>query len=688
MKLIKYLLLIFFAIQFSGCAYYNTMFNAENRYDEALKKQKTVKTASLAGDVKKNYNEAIKKCWTLIDTYGDSSKYADDALLLIGKSHFNLYEYPQSERVFEQFILKYNQSALIPEAKLWLAKSYVELERDDDALDLLNSLLAKKITSDVAGQAFYITGDLHYKRENYTDAIENLIKSVDAASDEEILGDSHFLIGESYFQLENYDKAIEHYDKVADLDVPILKEFDARMQQAESYIKLEAYVEAENIYKKVLRDIRFKKHFSTIETRLGNLSEIQQEIDFARDTYYDVIAKYKNEEGVSLSAFYLAQLFEFDYLDMDSASAYYAKVRNLKLYEDIEKEAKSRAALLKEYLKIRNQLRKDKRDILSLARGDSTLEDSLVVEPDSSDLVEQNDLETQNEIDFPDFNMQKTDTLNHKPDSLNHKLDSLQTDYSKPARKTVKKIAVSRSPEQVHDSHQKNSFNLAEFFLLKYQNYDSAAAAYRNFINTFPEDSILVPKSYYSLYYIYHEQLPDSIKADSMKQVILNQYAQTSYGLKLGQIGLEIDEPMGVQQKTSVSKIRYLEAERLLSASQYSEAIVYFRTIASQDSGSIWAQKSMYAIAFIYEHFLKDTPTAIESYRLLAQEYPGTEYARIAKNKFRLPPKEIKTEEQGTEPEPDTLPEDPVKEEQLEETEVSEQKDKINSTQDSVITEK
>jgi len=652
MKLLNYIVFLFVAIQFSGCAYYNTMFNAENRYKEAVEKQKTVKSVNLAGDVKKNYNEAIKKCWSLIDTYGDSSKYADDALLLIGKCHFNLHEYPQSERVFEQFILKYNKSELVPDAKLWLAKSYVELERDDDALDLLNTLLAQEITSHIAGQAFFITGDLHYKRENYSDAVDNLTRSLDASSDEEILGDSHFLIGESYFQLEDFEKAAEHYDQVADLDVPILKEFDARMQQAEAHIRLENFSDAENIYKMMLRDIRFKKYFSTIETHLANLSEIQEEIDFARDSYYEVIKKYKNEEGVSLSAYYLAQLFEFHYSDMDSASLYYGKVRNLKLHEDIESEAKLRATLLKEYLKIRDQLNKDRKDIYSLARGDSTLEDSLVVEPDSTDLTGKFDLHTQKPETFAERNFQKSE-------SDKQKQDSLET-APRPQAKKVNKVAVSRTPEQVHASHQKNSFNMAEFFLLKYQNYDSAAASYRQFIQTFPEDSILIPKSYYSLYYIYQELIPDPIKADSMKQVILGEYGQSNYGLKLGNNIYDFDENMGVDQQLSSGKMNYLKAERLLFDRQYTEAIDRFRAIAVSDSGTVWAQKSRYATAFIYETYLEDIPKAIETYRLIAEEYPGTEFAKIAKNKFKLPPKEV-------------VPEAPEQTENIEEGESTEE---------------
>ena len=389
--------------------------------------------------------------------------------------------------------------------------------------------------------------------------------------------------------------------------------------------------------------------------------EIQDEIDFARDSYYDVIKNYKNEEGVSLSAYYLAQLFEFHYSQMDSASFYYGKVRNLKLYEDIESDAKLRATLLKEYLKIRDQLIKDQKDIYSLARGDSTLEDSLVVEPDSSDLVEQFDIQSQKPDPFAAADLQKTESEKQKQDSLEI--------ASKPQAKKVKKVAVSRTPEQVHESYRKNSFNLAEFFLLKYQNYDSAAASYNRFIQTFPEDSILSPKSYYSLYYIYKELISDSIKADSIKQIILREYGQSTYGLKVSKKSFDSEEKTESEEEQSEWKIDYLNAEALLFDGQYTEAIDQFTTIAASDSGTVWAKKARYAIAYIYENYLNDIPKAIETYRTLAEEYPGTEYAKIAKNKLKLPPKEV-------------LPEKSKQTENIEETKNREEIPNTEKTED------
>lgn len=643
MKKYIFLLSILFI---SGCAYYNTFFNAKKVYNEAFEKQKTIKEKKIPADVKKNYNSAIKKCWKLIDVYSDSNAYADDALLLIGKSHYNLQEYPKSERVFEQFILKYSQSEFIPEAKLWLAKSYIAVERDDDALKLLNELFEAKISSKIAGQVFYILGDLYFQREDYDKSLINLEKTVEIVSDDEILGNAHYLMGETYLQLDKYDEAIQHFGKLKGLEIPVLKEFEAHIQQVEAYIELENYQQAESILKKMLRDIRFKKQFALIETRLGNLSEIQGEPDFARDSYYDIISNYKNDEGSSLSAFYLAQLYEFEYNNFDSAKTYYDKVKKMKTHEEVNEEAKLRSNLLKEYIKIRNQLRKDQNDLYSLAKGDSILFDSLEVDIDSSEIEIEKEKKKIPNLDPFRTNLEKPRNRESEQDSIKN----IDTE----AQKKTKKIAVSRKPEQVELSYKKNSFARAEFFLLKYQNYDSALVAYDDFIERYPEDSLLTPKSVYTLYFIYQNLQSDSLKADSLKDVIIKQYPESPYGQRL--LGIVNSESIPDEDNLEImrQKENYRKAETLLFAEQYEQAISHFQNISIQDSGSVWAQKSRYAIAYTYEYFLKDIPRAIEAYTILLQEYPTGEFGKIAQNKIKEPPVEIPEKEEEIEQKEDT----------------------------------
>ena len=660
---IKYILLATIFLFVGSCAYYNTFFNAKLNYDEAVKAQKNSKSTSrLSGNIKQKYQKAIDKSWKLIKIYGDSNKYADDALLLIGKSYYQMQQYVKAERVLTQFLQKYLRSEHIPEAKLWLARTYIAEGRKDEALDILNTLLGEKLPRNLAAEAFYILGELYYEQEDYENAIKYLEQCVRVTRDDGMKGDALYMMGESYYNLQDYDNSMASFLKLSKLDIPPIREYEAKAKVVESLIELKRYDEAENILKKMLRSQRFKKQYSLIETRLANLYEIQGQTDFARDYYYEIIHKYPRSEGASLCYYYLGQLYEFEYGNLDSAKAYYDKVKNLKSQEEVAKEAKEKAKLLAEYLKIRNQLRKDRADIFKLEHGDSSLTDSMEVAGDSVavDTTRQQELtDLNNSIkEQQQFGMSKNvapqtqgmGIVKQPQDSSKNKskTDSLKLAQAK-IKKKVKKVAISRTPEQVRASYRKNSFGLGEYFLLKYQNYDSAAHAYNNFIRQFDNDSVLTPKAYYALYFIYHDLKQDSLKADSLKQLIIQRYPETIYGKKL----LGIVQEKTPEEKVSQFRTLYDNAEDLMDQQKYDQAISLFKKIAQQDSGSVWAQKSRFAIAYIYEHYLKDVDKAIRAYTEVIKEYPETKFAMIAKKKVAPPPPEPKpeTEEQPNEEE-------------------------------------
>ncbi|MGD9900255.1 MAG: tetratricopeptide repeat protein [Calditrichaceae bacterium] len=603
---VKYLFILLLAV-LTGCAYYNTFFNAKQNYKTAQIKQQKIKSGQeLPADIKNHYLKTIDKCWKLINSYGDSSKYADDALLLIGKSHFMLTEYDQAEHIFKQFLLKYINSPFTPEARLWMAKTYIHNRNDNEALNTLNELLKSKVSKKIAAEALYNLGELYFKEENYKLAIENLEKCIIITSDNEIAGYAQLLIADSFYKSGEFDNAIFNYDKIKKYDVPPLKEYEAMIQKVNALNELEKFQESELTLKGMLRDQRFKEQYSQIETRLANTYEYEGNLNFAKEAYEDVLKKYPRSEGAAMASFYLGQLYEFEYGNYDSAKVKYDGVRLQFSSSEAQKDASARSTLLAEYLKIRDQLTKDRSDLYSLTVGDSVLIDS--VETGS-------------------------DTINVKV-AIKDTTKQIQ-EFETQQKVVTKKVAVSRTPEEVEKSNLRNSFALGEFFLLKYQRADSAEAAYRRFVKNF-EDSLLTPKAHYALYYIYNDLEKDTVKADSAKYFILSHYRDSVYGKKLAGATDKIVQP-GEAGKNKEVKALYAQAEELVSKKQYAEALKFLDRIVKDDHLEEWTEKSIYAMAFIYENYLKNIPMAIEQYSLIANVYPDSKYAKIAKLKIKEP---------------------------------------------------
>lgn len=628
---------MFFLLFFvAGCAYFNTFFNAKARYNDAEKEQKKNKSETVSSTAKKGYTDAITKCWKLIDLYGDSSTYADDALLLIGKSHYHLQEYGKAERVLQQFLANYRSSEFVPNAKLWIARTYIELEKDDEALSELDNIAQYKISKEIASESFYILGDLYYKREKYDQAIENFLKSTDLTSDDEKEGRGYFYLGESFMAMNQYENAISNYDKVKKLDVPILLEFEALIQKINALVELKKYEDATDELEEMLSDNRFKEYYSLIETKLALISEYEDHTDYAMERYHDVITKYNKSEGAALAAFYIGQIYEYEIGRFDSAKIYYDKVKSLYPKSDANEEAIERSKMLSEYLKIREKLDKDIKDHFKLMRGDSVLVDSIEIVDKKEEEPEKDNVSTDSGRDrFSDLALEENSVI----DKNNTDQDSTQQIKTAQPKNKAKE-AVSRDPHLVYASLVKNTYALGEYFLLKYQHNDSAKAVFKHFVDNY-QDSLLTPKAYYTLYYIYTADNSNKHIADSLKELITKNYPQSAYAQKFKTSNKHKYNNTNFNSTDSLSKSWYLEAEYLLDLADYNGAIEKLELIATLDSSSVWAAKSRYAMAYIYECYLDDIPNAIENYSIITRDFPKTKYSSIAENKIKQPPPEI-----------------------------------------------
>lgn len=579
--------LIFFI---AGCAYYNIMFNAESRYEAGLKKIELSKDGQITAEMRNDFYKSIDKCWKLINIYGDSSSYADDALLLIGKSHYLVEEYVKSERHLQQFVDRYKKSDLIVEGYLWLGKSLLALDRDDEALGFLNKVLAADENDELNANAYFYMGRSYFKKEAYDLARTQFLQTIELGG-EDIRANSQFLIAESYFNEKQYVEAAENYTKVSDYTTSDDLQFRANMHSIDCLVELQKYDLAIETLEEFSLENRFAYKKSVIEAEIGNCYKIQGKSIEATEVYYDVMELYPRSEGSAIAAFGMAQVMEFAYADLDSAKSLYQRVTKEYRNSEFKPQSDERAKLIDQYQKIDANIKKDLNDLKLLA--EKTEIDTVISE------------------------------------------DSESADKSIPQdRGTVsKKKNEPRTKSEIEYSLEKNRFALAEFFLLNLGRYDIAAKAYTNMIET-SEDSILVPKSYYALYYIFDYELNLPEKADSIKQIILSEFSHTAYAayLSTNQTVLEKDE-----KEKSPYKYLYLQAEGAMSEEDYADALDLFYQIAEEDSGSMLAQKSRYAVAWIYENILEDVESAVEAYWMVVEEYPETEVGKIAKNKISIP---------------------------------------------------
>jgi TolA-binding protein len=412
---------------------------------------------------------------------------------------------------------------------------------------------------------------------------------------------------------------------IRDYDAPVKLEYDAQIYQVNAYTSMEQFDLAIEKLQSMLRESRYMDYFSQIEARIGDNYVNQNDNDFAARQYNFVLETYPKTEGSSQAAFGLAQLMEFYYQDPDSARKLYLRVQKEFRKTETVEEAMQRAKVLQSYLKIRDNIKRDLADLRKLEAGEEV---EMEIE-ESTDTL-------------------STDTLSTESvqENLEEETKNIRSSRSKRGVQAKKPPpAKKRTQEEVVQSLEKNRFSLAEYFLLNMQNYDSAEVAYIDFISA-TQDTVLKPKAYHTLYYIYLYQWEDYNKADSLENIILKQYPNSVYANHIREKKGNI---IAVEEESNPYHELYLEAELRLFADNFEDALNIYYQIALEDSGSFWAERSRFAIAWIYEMKLKDVPKAIDAYAAIVKEYPNTEIAKIASNKIKEPPKDIEpNEDEGT----------------------------------------
>ena len=510
---------------------------------------------------------------------------------MIGKSHYHVEEYTKSERYLLQFVDRYKDSDLIVEAYLWLGRSLLNQDKNDEALEQLNKVIAAEEDDELTAQAYLSVGRIYYNMEAYDLARTQLNQIQNYSGDDQLEAEAQYIIAKTYFDSGAYAKAAGEFEKVQMYDASTDLNFSAIMKRVECLEELENYDQAVLILEESTEKGEFLPRKSVLKAKIGDIYKIQGKFLEATEIYNSVVEAFPRTEGSAISFYGLAQLMEFAYSDLDSARSLYLQVGREYRESDLKQTAEDRAKILDQYQKISQNIQKDLSDLAELMK-----------------------------LDQPESVLQSDTTSKKKETEVKN-------------QETATKL---RNREEIINSLEHNRFALAEFFLLTMSNYDSAAASYKRFVAT-ATDTILIPKALYALHYIYLYGKEDISNADTFRQQIMTFYPNTPYAAFFKS---DYRSEQDSTDNVSVYKYAFLQAEALMFNQQYIEAIEYYTQIAVEDSGSLLAQKARYATAWIYEKHLDDLQSAIEAYSTIAKEYPNTRIGKIAKNKIKQPANE------------------------------------------------
>ncbi|MEL6821487.1 MAG: tetratricopeptide repeat protein [Calditrichota bacterium] len=715
----------------SGCAYYNTLFNAKQSYNDGIKELEKAggnapgankrQRGNNANPSRKYFETTIEKCWKLIEIYSDENKYADDALLYICKSEFHLQKYASAKTHLDQFLKKYPRSELIPEANLFYAKTLLRERNVEDANRLFREVLASSNDGSIRSQANLELGLYAFEEKNYQEAISHLEDALKEDISDEDRSRLHYNLGESYYIQKKYKEALKQYEEVEKYQPSVATDYQSRLKRAKTLAQLERFDDANKLLRKMLTAPRFQTFIPVIRNAIGENYQKQGLLDDAVETYKEIVQDRRSSPGTAQAAVNLARLYEFTFNDIDSAVTYYSKVKTLYSRYDSLETVQNKSRFLGEFKDIRDKISGDEK-LISRLTYDESFRDSLyqaqfddsvrlasgqkqpdfIPDPEDEEDEEDEDLltsafsdtsqtdpnnpfgrsdslETQNNGDDRfasndnndrnsgfDRNNDRSDDRNsgfernsdrrddQDPDDPNQRdgeedrgddlgrggnrdglpdnsrnSRSSRDNEQRPKQKPLEK----RKLPQIEFDFMNNRFALAEFYLLKVENIDSAAYYYEDFLRVY-DDSVLTPKAVYSLMYINElEGYENPQRVDSLEQVLINEYPDSPFSREvLKARGLITEE----DAKTKAEKAEKLfrEAELLYFNGSVRQAFNRYSEIAVLDSTMEVAAKAQYARAWIFEYDFQQKDSSLSAYEKLIERYPSArEYVSMARAK-------------------------------------------------------
>lgn len=678
-KIIPINIIIFLFVFISGCAYYNTFFNAKKYFNEAEKErkkrleqeEKRYKTQGKdqkrnpnrisSGEMKK-YNESIKKASKVLELY-PNSKYVDDALFLLGKCFFRKLEYQKAQRKFLELMQNFPDSKFVLEARLWLAKTYIELKNYDIAEKTLQELINSNVKSKITDEARFLLGGLFKHKNDYIRAISEYETAAKRAKDKAIRAQAYYELGESYYQMKNYEKAIESFKKAKKYSPDEKFDFKTMFQAGLTYEKIEKYDEAIKIFTRLLGDVANEENWPACRLEIAHCYRLGRDFEEAKAWYQDLIERHPKTIEASDAYYYLGKI----YLDVEGeyefAKENFDKAPTENPRGPKANEARAMSKSIQRLLALREDIVQQQKRI---AAGDSVaaaIEDSL----DVGQFTEKYSIQYIDSMfaDTSHFNM---DSLGIFNDTLRIQLqDSIRIAFQNEEninlrRRVLDQIEEAQRRSKFRDEYEyqqelkrqleeqkkkskmaiksgelgtpleelvKDKLLLAEIYLFEFSQPDSALSEYLDILEIDTSKKV-IPKVLYSIGYIAENFKQDTVLADSMFQRLITEYPDDIFAKAARNQVKTIDVPDPEREAAK----KFEEAEKAYYENRnYEYALNTFNMIQEEFPSSDFAPKSLLAMGWIYENDLLKLNEAFDTYQTLLDRYPSSVYAKQVQKK-------------------------------------------------------
>lgn len=675
----KYILIIVILLAslfISGCSvwenfttYFNVYYNTSRLFTEAEEEVLALKTnlfsiedAPISSGANQKLIKVIEKASRILQFHKKSS-FVDDALLILGKAFFYQGNYQKGLRKFQELLAMQENTDLILETKLWIAKCHRRLKENERFLTVLSEvrMQAKEEDDDeILAEAYIQEVKYYLSLEDNINAIEVITEFLSVSDNNELNAEAFYQLGLLYFEEDDIENAIKSFESVSHYSPTYEIEYMAKLELAKSLRENEQEEQALKVFNSMRNEDKYSDFYAEIDLHKALTMSRLERYEDAVSLLHDVDTSYATTPSAGIARYHLGKIFEENYYNYDSALAYFSKTIGGQLPREIIVESNQKVSRFKKYFYLRTLIDENKEKLYYIENPEEFIKDSLAFVDSLSEVLEEKEIaQIQSEMQSQLENQFNPDTTGveededggeegeefagqDKRDEGNEKgrgrgrgeldlgqrritgenvINQLPADAKPPVRPTI-------SEDSVKTLLVKNYYDLGNLFFTEIKVLDSALYYYSLILDEFPETEYKA-RTLFSLG-SYYEFIGEEKKADSLFNYIYSNFQAEQI---VNAAASKLDKPL-IDLEYDPAKELYLDAEKELLSENYNLSANKFYEIYTEYPSSPFAPQALYASGWILENELLLLDSAAVIYDTIIVKYPQSAFTSKVRPKI------------------------------------------------------
>ena len=352
----KYIYIFIILISQSGCAYFNTFYNAKVYYQEAEKIRLEKEGESIPITAMDKYGKVIEKCQKVLREF-PKSRFKMNAILLMAQARYYRADYDIAIENLKEIDPEENKK-LFENSQYWIAVCKWRKGNSEVAKQELMDLIVNTNSKEIISTSHLSLAEINKELKNNEKVIYHLEQAAKFSINRNQKGLIYGKLAEIAFNKEEYEVALSGYRNVISNSISKDKIENAHLKILKIMRLDKDFKSAEKKIKTLLLDDKFKRIAGDLELELvqlyraqGDLSEIESRLESIVNTY--------QKSSVSAEAYYeLGKIYCSEKWDLSKAKEYFvqvnkeysrsffvpmanSRIKSIETYENAQKDLKN-----------------------------------------------------------------------------------------------------------------------------------------------------------------------------------------------------------------------------------------------------------------------------------------------------------------------------------------------------------